>query len=465
MINVKGEKIVIDYDIIVIGSGSGMTIVDGALRQGLKVALVDKGPLGGTCLNVGCIPSKMLVYPADRIVEIQEAKKLGIHAEITKVDFSYIMNRMRNTVKPSREHMRHGINQVPNLDYYETEGKFVDKYVMEVNGEKIRSKKIYIASGVRPLIPPIKGIEDCEYLTNDTVFDLKKQPKSVIIVGGGYIAAEFGHFFAAIGTKVTIIQRGPRLVRNEEPEISDLLTREMSKRMEISINTEAIEAEKNKGGYTFIGKNKKTGKEHNYSAETILIAAGRKSNADLLQVEKTGVKTDSKGYIIVNEYLETSQKNIWAWGDAIGRHMFRHVANNEVEVVWHNTLHKQKIKMDYRVVPHAVFSYPQIASVGMTEEEAKKSYDILVGKANYTDVAKGEAMVEQNGFAKAIVERNTGKILGFHIIGPYAPILIQEIINAMAIGGTVQHIGHGMHIHPALPEFILATLGNLREPT
>lgn len=453
-----------DYDTIVIGSGSGMTVVDGALRQGHKVALVDKGPLGGTCLNVGCIPSKMLVYPADRIAEIQEAKKLGIHAKITKVDFSAIMNRMRNAVKPSQEHMRHAINQVPNLDYYETTGKFIDKYVMEVNNEKIRGKRIYIGSGARPLIPLIKGIEDCNYLTNETVFDLKKQPKSMIVVGGGYIAAEFGHFFAAIGTKVTIIQRGPRLVRNEEPEISELLTREMGKRMEISTNTEAIEVQKNKDGYTINAKDKKTDKEKDFSAETILIAAGRKSNADLLQVEKTGVKTNSKGYIIVNEYLETSQKNIWAWGDAIGKFMFRHVANNEVEVVWHNTLHKQKIKMDYRAVPYAIFSYPQIASVGITEEEAKQSYDVLIGKAHYSDVAKGEAMVEKNGFAKAIVEKNTGKILGFHIIGPYAPILIQEVINSMAIGGSVQHVAHGMHIHPALPELILATLGNLREP-
>jgi dihydrolipoamide dehydrogenase len=454
-----------DYDVIVIGSGSGMTVVDGALRQGLKVALVDKGPLGGTCLNVGCIPSKMLVYPADRIVEIQDAKKLGIHAEITKVDFSDIMNRMRNAVIPSQKHMRHGINQMPNLDYYETTGKFVDKYIIEVNDEKIRGKRIYIGSGARPLIPPIKGIENCDYLTNETVFGLEKQPKSMIVIGGGYIAAEFGHFFSAIGTKVTIIQRGPRLVRNEEPEISELLTKEMGKRIEISTNTEAIEVQKNKDGYTIIGKDKKTGEEQNYSAETILIATGRKSNADLLRVEKTGVKTNLRGYIIVNEYLETSQKNIWAWGDAIGKFMFRHVANNEVEVVWHNTIHKQKIKMDYRAVPHAIFSYPQIASVGMTEEEARQSYDILVGKANYTDVAKGEVMVEQNGFAKAIVERNTGKILGFHIIGPYAPILIQEVINTMAIGGGIQHIAHGMHIHPALPEFILATLGNLREPT
>ena len=459
-----GDLIVKEYDEIVVGSGSGMTIVDGAIRQGHKVALVDKGPLGGTCLNIGCIPSKMLIYPADRIVEIQEAEKLGITAKITKIDFEDIMRRMKKEIEPSQEHMRHGIKQVPNLDYYEAEGRFIDKYTMEISEEKIRGKRIYLASGARPLIPPIKGIESCEYLTNETVFNLSKTPQSMIIIGGGYIAAEFGHFFSAVGTDVTIIQRGPRLVRNEEPEIAALLTQELGKRMKVVTNTEVIEVQKNRGGYTVIGKEKKTGKKVSYIAGTVFVASGRTSNADLLQVEKTGVKTNEKGYIVVNDYLETSQKNIWAWGDAIGRYMFRHSANAEADVVWHNTMHKQKRKMDYRVIPHAVFSYPQIASVGMTEAEAKKSYDILVGRARYTDVAKGQAMVEEKGFGKAIVERHTGNLLGFHIIGPYAPILIQEVINTMAIGGSVQHIAYGIHIHPALPEFILAVLGNLREP-
>ena len=452
-----------EYDVIVIGSGSGMTIVDRALREGNKVALIDKGPLGGTCLNIGCIPSKMLIFPADRIMEINDSEKFGIKAEIKDIDFSKIMDRIRNTIKPSQEHMRKGIEQVPDLDFFETIGRFIDKYTLDVNGKKIKGKKIFISSGARPLIPPIKGIENCKYLTNENIFDLKKQPRSMLIVGGGYIAAEFGHFFSAVGTEVTIVQRGPRILRNEEPEISYMITKEMSKRMKISLNTEVVEVINNNDSYTLIGKNKKSNDKKEFSAETILIAAGRKSNADLLQVEKTDVKTNEKGYVIVNEFLETSQKNIWAWGDAIGKYMFRHSANDEVEVAWHNSIHKQKAKMHYHAIPHAVFSYPQIASVGVSEIEAKKSYDILVGYAKYSDVAKGQAMTEENGFAKAIVEKNSGKILGFHIIGPYAPILIQEVTNAMAIGGTVQHVAHGMHIHPALPELILRTFGNLRE--
>jgi mycothione reductase len=452
------------YDVIVIGSGAGMLVVEGAVLQGLEVALVDKGPLGGTCLNLGCIPSKMLIYPADRITEIQEATRFGIEAKITSIDFTAIAERMRETLRESREQMRDGIERTSNLDFYEAEGHFTEDYTMEVNGETTKGQKIFIASGVRPSIPPIKGIDKTAYLTNETVLDLKTRPESMIIVGGGYIAAEYGHFFAAMGTDVTLIQRRDRLVPTEETEVSELLRNEMAKRMTIATTTEVVEVQQHANGCTVIGKDRNTGEEKEFAAEKVMIAAGRKSNADLLAVERTGVKTDERGFITVNEYLETSKENIWALGDAIGKHMFRHVANQEALVAWHNSTQPKKVAMDYRVIPHAVFSHPQIASVGLTEEHAKKDHEILVGKAHYSEVAKGEAMMEEESFAKAIVDRDTRKILGFHIIGPYAPILIQEAINTMAHGHDFVALAHGMHIHPALPEVILATLRNLRAP-
>jgi dihydrolipoamide dehydrogenase len=209
-----------DYDVIVIGSGSGAIIVEQALVHGKRVALIDKGPLGGTCLNVGCIPSKLLIFPADRIVEIQEAKKFGIEVEIKKVDFGTIMNRMRKTILTSQSHIREGIKLAPNLDFYENEAFFVEEMTLNVGGEKIRGEKIFLVSGARPFIPPIKGLENIDYLTNDNVFKLTEKPESLIIIGGGYISVEFGHFFSAMGTKVPILQRGERLVKEEEPEIS-----------------------------------------------------------------------------------------------------------------------------------------------------------------------------------------------------------------------------------------------------
>ncbi len=451
-----------EYDVVVIGSGAGAIIVEQALSQGLKTAMVDKGPLGGTCLNVGCIPSKLLIFPADRVVEIQEAEKLGIHAEIKGIDFPSIMERMRKIVGKSQDHIREGIKFTEELDFYEEEASFVEDYTLEVGKEKIKGRKIFIVSGARPLIPAIKGIEDSDYLTNESILELTQKPSSLIIIGGGYVAAEFGHFFAAMGTKVTILQRAERLVRSEEPEISERLKKKMEKRMDIFTHTEALEIVKGEKEYRVITEDKKTGKKKEFSAEKILVAAGRKSNADLLKVENTGVEVDQRGYIKVNDFFETSKENIWAFGDAIGKKMFRHSANREANVVWHNSMHGDKNRVDYDKVPHAVFSSPQIASVGLREEEARKSFDVLVGKAKYSEVAKGEAMMDDGNFAKIIIEKKSGRLLGFHIIGPYAPILIQEVINAMASTGTVMPIISGMHIHPALSEVIQTTLQNLQ---
>ncbi len=453
------------YDVIVIGSGCGMIIIEEALSHDLNVALVDKGPLGGTCANLGCIPSKMLIFAADRIAEIQESKKLGIEAGIRNIDFGFIMERMRKFVRENQEHMRQGLSHAENLDFYEGEGHFVDDYTIEVNGEKIKGDKIFIASGSRPLIPPIKGLDSVDFLTNETVLQLKERPESLIIIGGGYIAVEYGHFFAAMGTKVTILEMADRLVLAEEPEIAEALKKELGRRMDVYTDVRAEEVKKNGRGVTVIATDAKGGVKKEFTAQRILVAVGRRSNADLLRVENTDVEVDKRGFVKVNEYLETTKKNIFAVGDINGQQMFTHVANVEASLAADNAIHGSKIRMDYSAAPHAVYSHPQIASVGMTEEAARKAHKILVGRAKYSDVAKGEAMMEENGFAKAVVEADTGKILGFHIIGPYAPILIQEVINVMASGGGIDQIQRGMHIHPAITELIPVVLNNLKSTT
>jgi len=345
------------YDVIVVGSGSGGEIVDAALGDDFSVAWVDKGPLGGTCLNVGCIPSKMLIYPADRVMEIKEAEKLGIKAEIKDVDFKKIMEHMREPIRESREHMQSGLGTpTENFQYYKGEGHFVDNYKIEINGEQIKGGKIFISSGARPLIPPIKGIEDVDYLTNNNIFNLTEKPDSIIIIGGGYISVEFAHFFSAMGTKVTVLQRSNRLIKNAEPEISDLLKKLMDKRMEIVTNFEVSEVKKQGNKIIVIGNERSSDMVKKYSAEKIMIAVGRKSNADLLKIENTGIETDSRGYIKVNEFLETNKSNIWALGDAIGKYMFKHVANEEAIVAWRNAVHDHKIPMNYSAVPYAVFT-------------------------------------------------------------------------------------------------------------
>lgn len=453
------------YDVIVIGSGCGITIVEEAVSHGMRVALVDKGPFGGTCLNSGCIPSKMLIHPADRIMETREAEKLGIRADIKEIDFNSIMERMRKSVREERSHGREAIAKAENPRFYEGEGHFVDDYALEVNGERISGKSIFLASGSRPLIPPIRGLEQIDYLTSDSVLELKERPESMIIIGGGYVGVEYGHFFAAVGTKVSILEMTDRVLPAEEPEISSLLNKALSSRMDVytKARVEEVRADRANGGAVATVADTVSGRKREIAAQRIMVAVGRKSNADNLRLGNTGVETDERGFIRVDEYLQSSKRNIFAVGDANGQYMFTHVANREAMLAADNFLHgpRSRRKMDYSAIPHAVYSHPQIASVGLLEEAARASHKVLVGRARYLDVASGEAMMEEEGFAKAVVDKDSGRILGFHIIGPYAPIVIQEVINAMTSGGHMNEISQGIHIHPALPELVLATLNNL----
>jgi len=453
------------YDVIVIGSGSGAIVSDEALSLGLKVALIDKGPLiGGTCLNWGCIPSKVLIYTADRIVEIEEANKLGVEAQIRRVNFQAIMGRMRRSRQKDQDQIRKEIKQSKNLDFYEGEGYFLEDYTLEVEGEVIKGEKIFIASGSRPFTPPIKGLENIDYLTNESALELDEKPDSLIIIGGGYIAVEFGHFFAAMGTKVTIIEMADRLILSEEPEISDVLRKALSKRMKVQTSCLVEEVRKNNQGIVVVAKEQGSDIRREFTAQRIMMAVGRRSNADILKVENSHIETDKRGFIKTDEYLQTSKKNILAIGDANGQQMFTHMANREAEIAVRNALYDENIKVDYSIVPHAVYSHPQIASVGLTEMRARENHDILIGRTKYFDIAKGEAMIEKEGFTKAIVDKHNSQILGFHIVGPYAPELVQEVVNAMTSGGNIEEINQSIHIHPALSELIEYTLNGLEEP-
>jgi mycothione reductase len=452
------------FDVLVIGTGSGMIVASTAVENGFKTAVVDNGPMGGTCINRGCVPSKMLIYPADIATIAREAEKIGVNATIGSIDFNNIMTRMHTLVNGDSNSQARAVEATPDMKWFKDQGEFTSDYTMRVSDQTISANMIFIVSGARAGIPPIKGIEDVDYLTSDTVLELENPPRSILIVGGGYIGMEYGHFFSGIGTKTTILQRPPRLLPDEEPEISDLLRKELQRRMEIHTSFEVVEAKQEGGVITVAARNRENGALQEFQADALMIATGRVPNSDILKPEKTGVTLDERGYVQVNEFLETSKKNIWAFGDAIGREMFKHVANYEAGIVWHNAVHDHKVPMDYSAAPHAVFSHPQVASVGLKEAEAKQQgYKILVGKALYKDTAMGGAMGEPEGFVKVIVERETGKILGGHIIGAEASILIQEIINAMATETkTYAPIIRAMHIHPALPEVVQNAFGNLR---
>jgi len=451
------------FDLIVIGSGAGMNVASSAVAHGMNVAVIDRGPLGGTCLNRGCIPSKVMLYPADVIRMAEEAKAIGVHAKIEKVDFDLIMKRIWEIVLDDRHDMEHGVEQSEQIEFFNMDGAFVSDYTVKVGKERISADTIIIASGARPLIPPIEGLEKVGYLTSATLFDIKEPPESLVIVGGGYIAAEFAHFFSAIGTKVTILGRNPRLLPQEEPEISELLREKMSRYCQVHTGYEAVRAEIKNGLKTVIATNRADGQPYEFSGQEILVAAGRRSNSDILKPEKTGVETDGRGWIKTDPFLRTTKEGIWALGDATGKHMFRHTANYESEIVWRNAFTEHQHPVDEHAIPHAVFTHPQVASVGMTEERAKKSHEILVGVKKYYDVAKGYAMGEEDGFVKVIVDSETGRILGAHIIGPHAAILVQQLVYLM---NTEEQdywpLARAQTIHPALSEVVVGAFGNLR---
>ncbi len=452
------------YDVLVIGSGSGMLVASAAVDNGFRTAVIDFGPMGGTCTNRGCIPSKMLIYPSDVATLVRQSGKIGVNAKVDSIDFGNIMERMHHIVNEDSGSQARAVEATPNLKWYRDTSEFIGDYTLKVGAETVRAEYIFIVSGARTKLPKVKGLENINYLTSDTVLELRSPPRSIVILGGGYVGVEYAHFFSGIGTKTTLIQRNQMLLKEEEPEVSNLLKLELQKRMEISTGYEAMEVKKEGEQKVVVAKNLLDNSQREFSCDELMVATGREPNSDLLHPERTGVKLDERGYIKVNEFLETGKRNIWAFGDAIGKYMFKHVANFEAGIAWHNMIHDHKAPVDYSAVPHAVFSEPQVASVGLREADAKQhGHQLLVGTALYKDTAMGAAMGYVDGFVKVIVDQQSGRILGAHIIGPHASILIQEIINAMNTADrSYAPIMQSMHIHPAMPEVVQNAFGNLR---
>ncbi len=490
------------YDLVVIGSGAGLNVLNYGLQMGLKCALVEDTKLGATCLTRGCIPSKVLVHPADLIREAEHASKVGIKFKVEEFDWKLIAERMWSQIDESKE-MEESLSQVPNLKLYKGIGEFIGEYEMQVKSVKsgeiighFKGEKFVLASGARSLIPPIQGLDQVEFITNENFFGDKfpdKPWESLIIIGGGVIAAEFAHIFSAFGTKVTIVEMLPRLVMTEEPEISELLERNFKKHMTVLVNHKAVKVGEKKKEKIVTVQNVNTGEEFELKAEEIFVAAGRRSNADLLKVENTGVETNDRGWIKTNEYLETDKTNIWCFGDANGLYQFRHKANYESDLCANNIFgpESEKKEVNYSVVPWAIFTSPQIGHVGMTQEEAiERGHEIFVAVKNYSTVAKGFAMGYDNddldnGFVKLVIDKSY-KLLGAHVVGPHAALLVQPFVYLMNAGytcdspefpartgpnklgracpeaGSFMPVYKSMVIHPSLNEVAGWAIGNMQ---
>ena len=447
------------FDVIVIGAGSGLTISSMAAESGHKVAVVEKGPFGGTCLNRGCIPSKMLIHSADVVETIKNAETFGIYAKVGKIDWRKMQQRVWKEIDSDAKSIELGNRETKNITVYKKNGIFVDRKVLKVGNELISAEKIFICAGTRPSIPKINGLDKINYYTSDDVMRRQKQARKMIIVGGRYISAELGHFFSSLGTEVIMLVRGDRLIKNEDEEISIAYTRIASRKYNVLFNSEIIKV--GKKGKEIDIEIKQGGKKKKITCDALLLATGRIPNTDILAVEKTGVRVSKEGYAKVNEYMETNVPGIWAIGDIAGVYFFKHSANLEASYCTNNAFSKNKIKVDYSAMPHAIFTSPQIAGVGMTEQELKDGkIKYKVGKYDYINTGMGAAINDKEGFVKVLADLN-GKILGCHIIGSDASTLIHEVIVAMKAGLGVNGILDAVHIHPALSEVVHRAFGNV----
>jgi mycothione reductase len=439
------------FDLIVIGSGSGLDVAAAAAANGMGVALVEEGPIGGTCLNRGCIPTKILIHSADVMQTIKRAGEFGILVNgPVSADFKKVMARSRTVDEESKE-IEHNLGKAKNIT-------LIGPHSVEVNGQTLSADKILIAAGTRPSIPPVQGLDKVPYMTSDGALKMEELPEELIIIGGGYIACEFAHFFSSMGSKVTILQRNVRLLPDEDEEVSDKFTEIFSKRCEVHLKF-AVKRAEMKGSRIAVYGADGTAIEGTH----VLVATGRVPNTDILDIAKAGIKTDPAGFIETNEFMETNVPGVYALGDIAGKYLFKHSANLEAEYVTISILspgHKHAV--DYTAMPHAVFSSPQIAGVGATEQELKaKNSEYMVGRYKYIDSGMGTAMEEHDGFVKFITDYD-GKILGCHIMGPEASTLIHEVLVSMKAGKShVNDIIRTIHIHPALSEVVQRAAGNV----
>ncbi|KBZ64647.1 NADPH-dependent mycothiol reductase Mtr [Mycobacterium [tuberculosis] TKK-01-0051] len=456
------------YDIAIIGTGSGNTILDDRFGE-KRVAICEQGTFGGTCLNVGCIPTKMFVYAAEVAQTIRDAARFGIDAHIDRVRWDDIVSRVFGRIDPigvSGEDYR---SSEPNIDVYKQHTRFGPvqhdgRYLLRTDaGDEFTADQVVIAAGARAVVPP--AILECgaRYHTSDTIMRISELPEHLVIVGGGFVAAEFAHIFSSLGSRVTLVVRGSALLRHCDDVLCKRFTRIVANKWELHTHRNVVGAENRGSGVAVHLDDGRT-----LHADALLVATGRVSNADQLDLEQAGVAVED-GLVVVDQYQRTTARGIFALGDVSSPYQLKHVANHEARVVQHNLLRdwddtQAMAVTDHRYVPSAVFTDPQIASVGLTENEAiAQGFKISTKIQDYGDVAYGWAMEDTTGIVKLVAERGTGRLLGAHIMGHQASSIIQPLIQAMSFGLTAPQMARGQYwIHPALAEVVENALLGLR---
>jgi mycothione reductase len=443
-----------EYDLIVVGAGSGnMLPADGF--NGWRIAIIEPDRMGGTCLNRGCIPSKCFVYTADVAATIASSAKFNLGSRLVDVDWPAIRDRIFARIDPLHQSAV-DYRRANGIDVYTDAARFTGDRTLQVGSEAIAATHVVIASGSRPFAPAIPGLDSVHYETSDTVMRLNELPASMVIVGGGYIAAEMAHIFGALGTKVTVVNRSSVLLGAQDHSVSTAFTDIASTRWNVHLNSTVTSVAKSGAGVR-VEIQDCNDSSSTHEADVLLLATGRIPNTDILDVAAAGVEVDGSGYVIEDSFGRTNKFGVWTLGDASNHFQLKHVANAQARAVWHNIERGDDLRAaKLGVVPSAVFTSPQISSVGETETELRsRGADYLTATQPYGATAYGWAMEDTTSFAKVLIERESLKLLGAHIMGPQASLILQPVVQAMSLGNTADQLANDvMYAHPVLTEVL-----------
>lgn len=445
------------HDLLIIGAGSGNSII-GPEHDDWDVAIAEPWDFGGTCMNRGCIPSKMFVHAADLALSARRGPALGVHTSFQAADWPAIRDRVFGRIDPIAAAGLEYRNSLENVTVYRHSARFTGERTVDLGGLEVTADRIVIAAGARSLVPDVPGLADTPFCTSDDVMRLDELPDSLVILGGGFIAAEMAHVFDGLGSRVTIVHRGDLMLRGADEDVRRCITEAYVDRMDVRLET-TVSRVSHDGTYEILLSDGST-----LQADQLLVATGRQPNGDRLEVNRAGITLDERGYIITDDQLRTGADGIWALGDVTNPRQLKHTANAEARIVAHNLADPTELQsVDRSVVPHAVFGHPQVGSVGHTEKELVDSgRPHIVATRRYADTAYGWAMEDSTGFAKVLADPDTRLLLGAHIVGPQAPTLVQQLIQGMATGLTVDQMARQqLYIHPAMPELVEQALLDL----
>ncbi|MCU4718116.1 dihydrolipoyl dehydrogenase family protein [Halapricum hydrolyticum] len=444
-----------DFDVLVIGGGTGNNVAAAAADAGLKAALVEPGPLGGTCLNRGCNPSKMLIQAANAVNHVRAAEQFHVDATLNGIDHAAVVDEMDDLLGGIAEDMEARYRDKENLTLFKERTEFVDERTVRLEGEAVTAEKVVVAAGSRPIVPPIDGLDDVDYLTSQDALYLRETPESLVILGGGYIAVELGYFFDAMGTDVTIVEMVDSLVHREDGDVAEAFTDIAADRHDVYTGHRVTAVEETGERYA-VHAETETSDETTVEGSEVLVALGRRPNSDTLNLETAGIDVDDRGFIETDEYLQTTAENVWAQGDIAGNALFKHSGDYETHHTVANVVHGESRAIDLSAMPHTIFTEPQIAGVGETKEELDdEGTEYVVGRADYADSAMGRAKKLDHGFVKVLASPD-GEILGAHAIGYEASTLLHEAVLAMRTGATVDDVAGTIHAHPTLSKVVEA---------